>query len=53
MPILEKLDINAVMSRQQIVDRVLAAFGWTYPYDEFEIEVKLVDGTTIDFELGD
>ncbi|HSL87430.1 MAG TPA: YusW family protein [Bacteroidales bacterium] len=53
LPILEKLTIDTSMSRQQIVDRVLAAFNWTYTYDEFEIEVEFVDGTSIDFEIGD
>ena len=50
IPIFEKLDINASMSREQIVDRVLAAFGWDEPYEEFEIKVKFADGSSIDFE---
>ena len=50
LPTLKKLDINAGMSRQQIVDRVLAAFAWSYHYDEFGIEVKFIDGTSIHFE---
>ncbi len=52
LPILEKLNINPSMSRPQIVDSVLVAFGWTFPYEEFEIEVKFIDGSSIDFEVG-
>ncbi len=51
LPILENLDIDASMSRQQIVDRVIEAFDWNYGYDEFELEVKFSDGNHIDFEM--
>ena len=50
VPILEKLKINASMSRKQILDRVLKAFGWDGPYDEIEMDVKYADGSSIDFE---
>ena len=52
LPILEQLEIDASMSKQEIVDRVLTAFGWTFSYEEFEIEVKFMDGSSIDFEAG-
>ena len=50
LPILKKLDLNASMSRQQVMDRVVAAFGWEGFYEEFEIKVKLKNGSTLDFE---
>ena len=51
LPILKKLDIDASMSQQQIVERVIDAFDWNYGYDEFELEVKFLDGSRIDFEI--
>ena len=52
LPILQNLQIDASMSKNEIVDRVLTAFDWTFSYEEFEIEVKFMDGSYIDFEVG-
>ncbi len=50
LPILEKLELDGTMSKKEIVDRVLTAFGWGWPYEEFELEVRFADGSYIDFE---
>jgi uncharacterized membrane protein YkoI len=50
VPILGKLEIDASMPKEEIVDRVLNAFDWIWPYEDFEIEVRFTDGSYIDFD---
>lgn len=50
LPILEKLELNASMDKQQVVDRVVAAFGWDEPYEELEIKVKFANRSSLDFK---
>ena len=50
LPILEKLDIDSSMPEKQIIDRVLTAFDWNRNYDEFELEVRFIDGSYIDID---
>lgn len=51
LPILEGLDINTNMSKQQIMEKVLNAFGWEGYYEDFELEVKFFDKTYIDIDI--
>jgi hypothetical protein len=50
LPILEKLDINASMSQEEITEKVLAAFAWEGEYEEFELYVKFLDGSKVIFK---
>ncbi len=50
-PILKNLNISSSMSRQEIMDKVMSSFSWTGPYEEFDIEVRFFDGSTIKFEI--
>lgn len=50
-PILKNLNINSSMSRQEIIDKVMNSFSWRGPYEEFEIEVRFFDGSSIEFEI--
>lgn len=34
LSVLEKMEIDASMSMEEIVDRVLTAFDWRWPYEE-------------------
>lgn len=51
LPIFAKLDINASMSRQEIVKKVLAAFAWEGRYKEFELYAIFPDGSKVKFEV--
>ena len=50
LPILKKLDLNASMDKQEVMDRVVTAFGWEGFYEEFEIKVKFNNGSNLDFK---
>ena len=51
LPILENLNINASMSQEAIIEKVLAAFAWEGKYEEFELYVIFPDGSKIKFEV--
>ena len=51
VPILDRLNLQPGMSRQQVMDRVLAAFGWRGGYEDFEIEVVFDTGERISFKI--
>ncbi|MDW7671381.1 MAG: YusW family protein [Bacillota bacterium] len=53
LPIFNRMDIKASMTRQQIVNEVIRAFDWRYGYEEFELEVRFKDGTRIEIEIDD
>jgi hypothetical protein len=49
LPLFREMNLQPGMSRRQVVDRVIAAFGWPGGYDEFEIEILFEDGSRISF----
>lgn len=51
VPILEKLNINAAMSKQNIINAVLTAFSWEGPWEELELKIEFTDGTKIKIEI--
>lgn len=53
LPIFNRMDIKASMTKQQIVNEVIRAFDWRHGYEEFELEVRFKDGTRIDVEIDD
>lgn len=50
LPILNKLELDPFISREELVDMVLAALGWTGSYDEIKFEGKFADGSSIEIE---
>ncbi len=50
IPILQKLEIDPSMGSLEIMERVVHAFEWRGDFEEFEIELKQHDGSTIRFQ---
>lgn len=50
-PILERLNVNAAMSKKDIINAVLTAFSWEGPWEEFELKIEFTDGTKIEIEI--
>lgn len=51
LPRFVQMNLQPGMSRQQVIDRVLTAFGWHGVYEDFEIEVIFDTGDRIQFEI--
>jgi len=52
IPILEKLNLSASMSKQQIANALTAAFGWD-SYEKIKVKILFSEGTKIEFELAE
>ena len=52
LPIFRSLELHQHMSQEEIIQRVTTAFGWSVEVEEFSLEARLVDGSTIVFEAS-
>lgn len=51
LPRFRQMNLQPGMSRQQVVEQVLAAFGWRGGFEEFDLEVVFENGERISIEI--